>query len=192
MLFSFKPDAVVLATGALPKMPDIPGIGLGNVTDAVKVLIGNAKTGSKVVVAGAGSVGCEVAALLAQDGKKEVTIVEMRVTDFSDTDGLAPDMNSILRRWFLFELWPNLPINVIGKSVFKEVTREGLIIENREGERRLIPGDTVVFAAGLESCNGLKKKIEGKVSDLYEVGDCIKPRKIIDAVSDAAKVARLI
>jgi len=73
----------------------------------------------------------------------------MRDTDFSDTDGLAPDMNSIIRRWFLFELWPNLPIEVIGKSTFKEVTDKGLIVQNREGEQKLIAGDTIVLAAGM-------------------------------------------
>lgn len=188
---AMKPDVVLLATGSVPKIPPIPGTGLSHVTDAIKVLEGTVKTGKRVVVAGGGSVGCELAADLAEAGK-EVTVVEMRVTDFSDTDGLASDMNSILRRWFLFELWPTLPITVIGKSVFKEVTKEGLVIENREGEQRLIPADTVVFAAGLESCNGLKQKLEGKVPELYEIGDCTKPRKIMDAVTDAAKIARLI
>lgn len=190
-IVAMKPEVVLLATGAIPKIPPVPGANQNHVTDAIKVLEGTVKTGKRVVVAGGGSVGCELAADLAQEGK-EVTVVEMRVTDFSDTDGLAPDMNSILRRWFLFELWPTLPITVIGKSVFKEVTKEGLIIENREGERRLIPADTVVFAAGLESCSGLKQKLEGKVPELYEIGDCTKPRKIMDAVTDAGKIARLI
>jgi 2,4-dienoyl-CoA reductase (NADPH2) len=149
------------------------------------------KTGLKVVVAGGGDVGCEVAAFLAENGK-EVTIVEMRDTDFSDTDGLAPDMDPILRRWFLFELWPTLPIEVIGKSTFREVTDEGLIVEDREGRRRLVAGDTIIFAAGMKPNNNLKKALQGKVPELYEVGDCVKPRHIRDAVEEAARVARLI
>jgi len=190
-VLALKPDAVILATGASPQMPAIPGMERNNVTDAVQVLEGKAKTGSKVIVAGAGAVGCETAAFLAESGK-EVTIVEMRDTDFSETDGLAPDMNSILRRWFLFELWPNLPIEVIGKSTFKEVTDKGLIVQNREGEQKLIAGDTIVLAAGMKSNNNLKEKLQGKVPELYEVGDCVTPRHIIDAVDDAARIARLI
>jgi len=190
-VLALKPDAVILATGASPQVPAIPGMEQNNVTDAVQVLEGKAKTGSKVIVAGAGAVGCETAAFLAEKGK-EVTIVEMRNTDFSDTDGLAPDMNPFLRRWFLFELWPNLPIEVIGKSTFKEVTDKGLIVQNREGEQKLIAGDTIVLAAGMKSNNNLKEKLQGKVPELYEVGDCVTPRHIIDAVEEAARAARLI
>ena len=113
-------------------------------------------------------------------------------TDFSDTDGLAPDMDPLLRRWLLFELWPKLPIEVIGKSTFQEVTGEGLVVQNREGEQRLIPGDTIAFAVGMKPNNNLKQALQGKVSELYEVGDCVKPRYIIDAVEEAARVARLI
>jgi len=189
-VLALKPDVVILATGASPQMPAIPGIERGNVTDAVKVLEGKVKTGSKVVVVGAGMTGCEVAAFLAERGK-EVTIVSRRDTDFSDTGGLAPDMDPRLRRWFLFELWPNLLVEVIGKATFQEVTDEGLIVEDREGRRRLIAGNTIVFAFGMQPNNGLKGKLQGKVPELYEVGDCIKPRHIIDAIDEAARVARL-
>ncbi len=190
-VFTLKPDVVIIATGSSPLMPAIPGIELSNVISAVDVLEGKAKTGSKVVVAGAGAVGCETAAVLVEAGK-EVTVVEMRNTDFSDTDGLAPDMNPLLRRWLLFELWPSLPIEVIGKSAFCEITREGLIVEKREGKRRLIAADTIVMAAGMKPNNNLKGKLHGKVAELYEVGDCVEPRKIIDAVQEAAKVAHSI
>ncbi len=190
-VLALKPDVVILATGASPIMPAIPGIERRNVTDAVKVLERSAKTGKKVVVAGGGAVGCEVAAFLAESGK-EVSVVEMRNTDYSATDGLAPDMDPVLRKWFLFELLPKLSIEVIGKSTFKEVTSKGLIVEDREGKRSLVAGNTIVFAAGMKSNNTLKEQLQGKVPELYEVGDCVKPRHIIEAVEEAARVARLI
>jgi len=190
-VLALRPDVVILATGASPQMPAIPGVERDSVTDAVKVLEGKVETGSKVVVVGGGMTGCEAAVFLAESGKK-VTLVSRRSTDFSAADGLAPDMNSILRRWFLVELWPKLPIEVIGKSTFQEVTDEGLIVEDREGRRRLIAGDTIVFAVGMKPNNGLKEKIHGKVPELYEVGDCVEPRNIIDAVEEGARIARLI
>jgi len=190
-VFALKPDVVILATGASPKMPAIPGIERDSVTDGVKVLEGKVETGSKVVVVGAGMTGCEAAVYLTQNGK-EVIIVSRRDTDFSDTGGLAPDMEPLLRRWFLFEIWPKLPIEAIGKSTFHEVTSEGLIVQDREGRHRLIAGDTIVFATGMKPNNSLKEKLQGGVPELYEVGDCIKPRRIIEAVEEAARVARLI
>jgi 2,4-dienoyl-CoA reductase (NADPH2) len=188
---AFEPDVVVLATGASPLIPAIPGVKQDNVTDAVRVLEGRAEIGSKVIVAGGGAVGCEVAVFLAESGK-EVAVVEMRDTDFSAIDGLAPDMDPFIRRWLLFELWPNLQIEVIGKSTFKEITDEGLVVEDREGRSRLIVGDTIVFAAGMTPNNDLKEKLHGNVPEIYEVGDCVKPRHIINAVEEAAQVGRII
>ena len=66
------------------------------------------------------------------------------------------------------------------------------MIQNSEDEERLIAGDTIILAAGMKSNNTLKKDLQGKVPELYEVGDCVTPRHIIDAVEEAARVARLI
>jgi len=188
---ALKPDAVILATGASTQMPAIPGIERNNVTDAISVLELKVQTGIKAVVVGAGMTGCETAVFVTERGK-EVTLVSRREIDFSDTGGLAPDMNPIMRRWFLFELWPELPITVVGKSTYQAVTDEGLIVQDREGKQRLIAGDTVIFALGLKPDNNLKNTLNGLAPELYEIGDCIKPRQIIDAVREGAQVARTI
>jgi len=165
-VLELKPDVVVLATGSVPVMPAIPGINSGNVTSAVQVLEGKVETGQRVIVAGGGEVGCEVAVYLAENGKK-VTIVEMRDTDFSDTDGLALGMDAELRRWFYADLLPELAIDVIGKVTFLEVTKTGLLVLDREGANRLVEGDSVVFAAGMKAENSLKEKLTVKVSEIY-------------------------
>ncbi|HXY74829.1 MAG TPA: FAD-dependent oxidoreductase, partial [Dehalococcoidales bacterium] len=190
-VLALKPDVVILATGSVPVLPDIPGINRGNVNDAVKVLEGRATIGDNVIVAGGGDVGCEVGVYLAERGKN-VTVVEMRDTDWSDTGGLAPEMDSELRKWLLGDLLPVLPISVIGKVMFSAITENGMVVEDREGQRRLIHGDSIVIAAGMKSENKLKEKLEGKVPELYAVGDCIKARKIMDAIAEAAHVAHSI
>ncbi|MFC1941318.1 FAD-dependent oxidoreductase [Chloroflexota bacterium] len=69
-----KPDAVFIATGSTPIVPDIPGVEKENVVTATDLLLGRRKVGEFVVVLGGGLVGNEVALYLAQDGKK-VTVV---------------------------------------------------------------------------------------------------------------------
>ncbi|MBI2957938.1 MAG: FAD-dependent oxidoreductase, partial [Chloroflexi bacterium] len=54
-------DVVILATGALPIVPGIPGVKGANVATAEGVLTGKEQTGEKVVVIGGGMIGCEVA-----------------------------------------------------------------------------------------------------------------------------------
>jgi NADPH-dependent 2,4-dienoyl-CoA reductase/sulfur reductase-like enzyme len=61
-----KPDAVIVAVGAEPIMPEIPGIKKPHVVWAGDVDTGKAPTGKTVVVAGAGMTGCETALHLAQ------------------------------------------------------------------------------------------------------------------------------
>lgn len=190
-IMSLKPDAVIVATGASPVIPTIPGVKGSNVTDAVQVLEGKAETGARVVVAGGGSVGCEVAVFLVEKGK-QVSIVEMRDTDYSATGGLALDMDPYIRKWLFMELWPRLGIDVIGKSTFQEVTAKGLVVGDREGGRRLVVGDTIVLAAGMVPNNGLVEKLKGKVPEVYAAGDCVQPAHIIDAVGSAARIARLV
>jgi NADH dehydrogenase FAD-containing subunit len=116
----------------------------------------------------------------------------MRDTDWSDADGLACGMDAEMRKWFLGDFLPSLPVDVIGKVTFQEVTDEGLIVKDREGNSQLVEGNTMVFAAGLKSVNSLKEKLTGKVPELYEVGDCIKAQKIMDATAEGARIARLV
>ena len=59
-----KADVVIVATGSLPIVPQIPGIDLDYVVSAEDVLLGNKSLGSKVVVIGGGSVGVETAEFL--------------------------------------------------------------------------------------------------------------------------------
>jgi len=68
-----EPDAVIIAVGASPIIPNIPGV--ENAVTAFDVLTGKAKVGEKAVVIGGGGVGCDVAAMLAD--KCNVTLIDM-------------------------------------------------------------------------------------------------------------------
>ncbi|MDO8472212.1 MAG: FAD-dependent oxidoreductase, partial [Dehalococcoidia bacterium] len=183
-----KPEVVILANGASPLLPDIPGIRNSTVTTAVDVLSGTREPGQRVVVVGGGMVGCEAAVFLAEKGK-QVTLVTRRSSDFGPAEGLAADMEAYARRWLLFELWPNLDIEIVAKSTFEEVTDKGLTVRNREGKDRLIEGDSVVFAIGFTPDSQLRSALEGKVPELYSVGDCVKPRQIIHAIREGWELA---
>ncbi|MCX5906653.1 MAG: FAD-dependent oxidoreductase, partial [Deltaproteobacteria bacterium] len=63
-----KPEAVVIATGAEPFWPEIPGIHLPHVHLARDLLSGRVDAGKEVVVIGGGAVGLETALFLAQKG----------------------------------------------------------------------------------------------------------------------------
>ncbi len=68
------PDVVIVATGAHPSIPKIPGVGRSNVVTSWDVLRGK-QTGKTVLVAGGGMCGVETALFLFKQGKK-VTLIE--------------------------------------------------------------------------------------------------------------------
>ncbi|MCX5998150.1 MAG: FAD-dependent oxidoreductase, partial [Chloroflexi bacterium] len=74
MVERLKPDVVVLAAGAVPLVPPIPGVKRDAATTACDVLKGRA-VGHRVLVVGVGMTGLETAELLAEQGK-EVVVVE--------------------------------------------------------------------------------------------------------------------
>ncbi len=75
---------------------------------------------------------------------------------------------------------------------YEEITPEGLVIIDSEGQRRTLPADTVVLATGVTPNDRLAKSVAGKVSELYLAGDCAEPGRIIDAIADGARIGRQI
>ncbi len=65
MLAAF--DEVIVATGVLPRDPDIPGQDRANVVSYIDVLRNNAKVGKSVAVIGAGGIGFDVSEYLVTD-----------------------------------------------------------------------------------------------------------------------------
>lgn len=90
-------DEVVIATGVLPRDPEIPGQESSNVVDYVDVLSGGAVPGDKVAIIGAGGIGFDVAEFLSHSGTSttedlDAWLVEWGVSDPEDArGGLAPE-----------------------------------------------------------------------------------------------------
>jgi 2,4-dienoyl-CoA reductase-like NADH-dependent reductase (Old Yellow Enzyme family)/thioredoxin reductase len=177
-----KPEVVLLATGVTSLIPEIPGIHRPNVVTAQKVLEGE-EVGERVVVIGGELVGCEIAEYLAERGKK-VTIVEI-LTD------VATRVISALRGLLLSRLAAR-GVTILTGVKDEELTERGLAITTKEGEKQLIEADTVVLAAGAKPNKVLLPALEGKIPEIYSIGDCVEPRDIFEAIADGYHVGRRI
>ncbi|WP_213996824.1 FAD-dependent oxidoreductase [Tepidanaerobacter syntrophicus] len=175
-----KPDAVIVATGGKPLIPNIPGIDKENVVTAKDVLEFNKVAGKNVLVIGGGIVGCETTDLLLEYGRK-VTIVEM-LDDIAKDIGLGP-------KYFLMDRFFHHGVNIITNSPVKEITQDGAIIETPEGEKTLSGFDTIIIAVGTSPVNELAEAIEGVVDEVYVVGDAKKPRKALEAIAEGYEAA---
>lgn len=59
-------DDVIIAQGVRPFVPDVPGVDLPHVATYVQVLTGVVPAKSKIVIVGAGGIGCDTAHFLAK------------------------------------------------------------------------------------------------------------------------------
>ena len=175
-----RPDLVIVATGIEPIIPRITGVDQEKVVTAHEVLKGFVSVGQKVVVIGGGLVGCETAEFLAEQGK-QVTVVEM-------LDDIAVDVGALTRA-LLLERMAEKKIMILTKSKAQEITAEGVIIEKEGGKKEVIYVDTVVLAVGSKPKNDLLKLLEEEGISAFAIGDCVKPRKIIDTIHEGFRRA---
>jgi len=174
-----KPDVVVIATGAIPRIPDIPGIDGGNVVTALEVLGGKKEVGDRVVVVGGGMIGCEVAEHLAEEGK-QVTVVEM-------LERIGTDIG-MTTRWVIMQRLRNAKIKLVTKTKAEEFTDKG-VETNRDGIKEFFAADSIVLAMGLVSQNELYRRLEVKGIKCYSIGDCNEALKILQAIEDGHRIA---
>ncbi|MBC2713793.1 MAG: FAD-dependent oxidoreductase [Desulfobacteraceae bacterium] len=196
-----KPDHIILATGATPMTPPIPGIELPHVVQAWDVLAGTVYTGKRIVIIGGGAVGVETALLLAEKGTlsgdvlkflfvnkaetpetlyemttrgtKQITIIEM-------IDKIGKDFGKTTRWGMLQDVTRyGIESKVTAKAL--EITPTGIKVETAVGVEE-IPADTVVLAAGSRSSNELLAIIETKGIACDIIGDAKSIGMAFDAV----------
>jgi 2,4-dienoyl-CoA reductase-like NADH-dependent reductase (Old Yellow Enzyme family)/thioredoxin reductase len=174
---AMKPDAVVIATGGSPVMPEIPGLSAKNALFAQDVLADKVKTGQNVVILGGGQVGCETGYYLASKGKK-VTIIEI-------LPRMAGEMGMMTRRRLMDGL-RGKQVTLLTNTKCEEV-RPGSVVVSAEGQKKTYPMDSLIVAVGYKANDDLFKALEGKVPELYRVGDSSQPRGIREAVTEGYK-----
>lgn len=177
MVKEAKPDKVIIASGAKPVIPNVPGIHNKNVVLAEDVLLGKSDAGMNVLVVGGGMVGSETAAYLGMQCKSKVAIVEMRDAIAMDMEaGIRDDLKDCLRRCYVEEF--------TGTSI-AGVTDEGALLKKGD-EVTLYPCDTVVLAIGTRSYCPLAEELKD-ICETVVVGDAVKARQAIQASSEGFK-----
>ncbi|MBN2033093.1 MAG: FAD-dependent oxidoreductase [Deltaproteobacteria bacterium] len=200
---SAAPDAVIIATGATPSVPDIAGIRNEKVVTAWDVLSGKKEVGRHVVIIGGNAVGLETALYLAQQGTISPEVLHFLVTTRAESmESIEPLLNKGNKnvtvvemtgragqdigsstRWTVMAELKRLGVSVITSSKAVEMKEEGVILD-RDGKRELLAADTVVIAAGSLSVNALAGELEDLVSEIHVVGDARNPRNALEATRE--------
>ncbi len=182
-----EPDAVIIATGSLPFLPDVLGKELQHVLTARDVISGNAQIGQKVLVVDTlGRAEAATTAEMIADMGRDVEIVTG--LEYVGRDISPPAWHPLMEQLMLkgvkltpfTGVWEILEDSV---EVYNVVTWE---------PRTLQDIDTVVLAAGGVADETLASSLARYLSNLHIIGDCYQARDIELAVTDGHRIAREI
>lgn len=176
MIQTIKPDTVIIATGALPFIPKIPGHDLDHVVTANDILQGTAQSGKRAVVIGGGLVGSETAAHLANHGC-DATIVEMNTEIFAG----APSST----KQYLMQDLEHHNVAILTETAVKEIRPDSVILETKQSEQHALTNiDTVVMAIGSRPVNFSLEQLKESVDNIVTIGDAQQVRKAMEAIDE--------
>ena len=174
LVMAEKPDAIIVAVGSVPARPPIPGLDSDNVYNVLDVDSGRVKLSGKVVVLGGGASGSESAIALAMEGC-DVTVVDM-----IPEQEFAGDLHDITRNMvhYLFE---EHNIKIIGGSIVRSISDNGVEIEDKNWNCTTLEADYVVEALGMKPNAEMRGRFFELIPDVYYVGDCEEAGNIMHA-----------
>jgi 2,4-dienoyl-CoA reductase-like NADH-dependent reductase (Old Yellow Enzyme family) len=181
------PDTVILATGAVPYVPDLPTDGSVQIVTAWDILQKQVKPGRRVVVADWRSdwIGPGIAELLVQQGSQ----VDLAVTSphpgaqlpLYVRDNIAAELQKLQ-----VKVTPYARLyGVSSGTVYLQHTTSGEAIAVEDA-------DMVVLCLGHRPVDDLGTDLQGLPLDVVSVGDCLTARTAEEAVFEGLKVASLI
>ena len=181
LLEAEKPDAIIVATGAHPLMPPIPGIDGSHVVTAEDVLLGNVTVpAGPVVVCGGGEVGGEVAQFVAES-HPDVTILEMQ-------PDILNDMMVFTRRCLLSYL-KDARVRVLTHAKVQKIEDDKVTYLDQAGQSVSLPAAAVISAFGYRAYNPLEAAARSVCENVQVIGGAVKAGNALTAIAEGYKAA---
>ncbi len=181
-----SPESVIVATGATPRIPEIPGARLPHVASAVDILTGRVAPGPRcVIVDEDGHFAAPTTADFLAGRGVRVTIVTRYFMVGEDIDeGLRADLYARL-------FAQGVTLTPLTAAV--EIVPHGVRVRHTfSGAETVLEADTVVLAFGGKANDALFHELDGRVPELRLVGDACSPRRIHDAILDGTRAGRAV
>lgn len=181
MLETNPQEVLLIAAGAVPAIPKIPGVENECCVTAMDVLLGKASCGKRVLIIGGGMVGCETAAFLGER-QYEVTILEQR-----DEIGIGVQAE---HGKVLHELLEAYRVKQITNATVRQFINDGVIYFGKDRETKALTGfDTIVLATGSKSNTELVSTAKRVAKECYTIGDAVSPRHALEAIREGYIIA---
>lgn len=206
-------DAVILATGAKPYVPEIQGRDLPFCINYDQFFRDNKKVTQNVVIIGSGGIGCDIAHMLSDsnDSYPPPSFFDdtNNVQNYEEYVRSLPRSRSVTltrrgkrigerlgptTRWALIQLLENRGVQMMTQISYNRITEEGLQITTRSGKEVLLPASTIIFATGQVPESALYNLLVRHVESCFQIGSChtASEANAQTAIWEAAEVAREI
>jgi thioredoxin reductase len=185
LIISIDPDAVVLATGSIPKIPRIEGLfdSEMDIHSVLDVLEGNITVGDQVLVLGGNQAGLEIADFLAEKGKEVVVLhrdehfaIEMARND----------------RTYLRERLKKSNVQLYKSVTIKQFLPTGIIFCVKDNEIRLEGFRDIVISEGMASIRNAANLFRDMDISVHIIGDAKNPRSLLYSQTEADELGRSI
>ena len=191
-----KPDAVIVAAGAVHPESDLPGMDRKSVIRTetlyrklnfyMKFLSPAAlqklthlwmPVGKRVVIMGGTLHGCELGEFLVKRHRRVIIAHDGPASELGDEMGRDDLAN--LWPWFrqkYVTLWPD--------AAYREVTADGLMIQQPEKRRYVLPGKSIINTQDWAPNTALIEELSPQVAEIHVVGSAREPGLMADAVRE--------
>jgi len=188
-------DAVLLATGIVPRTPAIPGVGHAKVISYIEAIIGAKTVGQRVAVVGAGGIGFDVCELIthAHNGTSELDAYRQAWgidASYKERGGVCQPREKtsgrevwLLQRkttkvgdglakttgWIRRSTLARRGVRMLGGVSYERIDDAGLHI-SVDGKPQLLPVDTVILCAGQDPLRELEAPLRAQGIEVHLIG----------------------
>ena len=75
-------------------------------------------------------------------------------------------------------------VTMLTEATCEEIAEGSVTVTTGEGQKDTVQADTVILAVGYQKNDDLLQALEGKVPEVYCIGDSSEPRRIVDAINE--------
>lgn len=177
-----KPDSIIIAVGAEEILPPIQGVDKDYVMSGTQAIENEKELKGKIIIIGGGTIGAEIALEQSLIHGNDVTVIEMGKE-------IAPQGNMLYKIGLKQKIKEAETLNIMLESGCQKINDHSVIVKDKLGNINELLADHVIICTGLRSKTELAEQFYGITPDVAMIGDCIKPRKIMEAIFEGHAIA---
>ena len=181
MVRAMNPDALIIAVGGFEAQPPISGLDGTSHMSGTQAIEHDFSDAQNIAILGGGTIGAELGLELSLLDHKNVSIIEMG-------SELAAQGNSLYKIALHQKLDECETLDLRLNTACQGFDGNNMIVKDATG-LSTIPFDHLIVSTGIRPKADLAELFYGIAPETNMIGDCVRPRKIMDAIFEGHNVA---